>query len=167
MSELLNAFGINLKAIIFQSINFAIVLIVLARFVYRPLMRLVEERRKKIELGIKGGEEAAKLIAEADTIKGEKIRDGETEAVAIITRGEAQGTKRSQEIVSGAEKKAEYIIEEALATSAKRKQEEMQNVALEAQAMVKAALIKTVELSPEQVDDKLIHKALEVMKHGA
>ena len=160
MSELLNAFGINLKAILFQSINFAIVLIVLARFVYRPLMRLVEERRKKIELGIKGGEEAAKRIAEADRIKSEKIREGETEAIAVITRAEGQGTKRSQEIVSGAEKKAEYIIEEALATSAKRKQEEMEKVALEAQALIKQALIKTVELNPEQIDEKLIQKAL-------
>ena len=161
MSQLFEALGINLKALLIQGANFVILLAVLTFAVYRPLMRIVAERRKKIELGVRGGEEAAKRIAEAEQIKGEKIREGESQAVAIINKGEAQGQKRSQEIVAGAEKKADYIIEEALATASKKKQEEMEKVALEAQALVKQALIKTVELSPEQIDEKLIHKALQ------
>lgn len=160
MSALFSALGINIKSLLIQGINFVILLTVLTFAVYRPLMRIVAERRKKIELGVRGGEEAAKRIAEADKIKSEKIREGEAQAVAIISEAEGQGAKRSQEIVAGAEKKAEYVIEEALATAAKKKQEEMEKVSLEAQALVKAALIKTVELDPSQIDDKLIAKAL-------
>lgn len=160
MAELFDALGINVKALLIQGINFVVLLTVLTFAVYRPLIKIVKERRKKIELGIKGGEMAAAKIAEAEQIKSEKIRAGETEAVAIISKAEGQGQKRSQEIIHGGEKKAEYIIEEALATVAKKKQEEMEKVALEAQALVKAALIKTVELNPEQVDEKLIQKAL-------
>ena len=160
MSELFEALGINGKALLIQGINFVMLLTVLTFAVYRPLIKIVKERRAKIELGVRGGEEAARKIAEAEQIKSEEIRAGETEAVAIINQAEGHGQKRSQEIVAGAEKKAEYIIEESLATAAKKKQEEMEKVALEAQALVKAALIKTVELSPEQIDEKLIHKAL-------
>ena len=161
MTELFHALGINVKALLIQGINFVVLLTVLTFAVYRPLMKIIKERRAKIELGVRGGETAARKIAEAEQISSEKIRAGETEAVAIISKAEGQGQKRSQEIVHGGEKKAEYIIEEALATAAKKKQEEMEKVALEAQALVKQVLIKTVELGPEQVDEKLIHKALQ------
>ena len=161
MSELFQALGINGKSLLIQAINFGILLIVLTVFVYRPLARIMEERRKKIELGVRGGEEAAKRIAEAEEIKSATIRDGETQAVAIISKAEGEGQKRSQEIVHGAEKKAEYIIEDALATAAKRKQDELAQVAKEANMLVKQALIKTVELDPAHVDEKLIAKALQ------
>lgn len=161
MAELFEALGVNIKALLIQGANFVILLVVLTFAVYRPLLKIVKERRAKIELGVRGGEMAATKIAEAEQIKSATIRDAESQAVVMINQAEAQGQKRSQEIVHGGEKKAEYIIEEALATAAKKKQEEMEKVALEAQALVKQALIKTVELGPEQVDEKLIHKALQ------
>lgn len=160
MSELLNAFGINIKALIFQTFNFGVVLLVLTIFVYRPLVKYVEERRKKIQLGIEGGEKAAVIIKEAESTKASKIREGETQAVAIISGAEAEGQKRQQEIVHGAEKRGEYIVEEALAQASRRKQEELENLTREAQEIIKAALIKTVQLDPKQIDDKLISKAL-------
>lgn len=160
MSELLEALGINGKALLFQAINFGILLIALTWFVYRPLAKIMEERRKKIELGVKGGERAAKIIADAEQVKAQKITEGETQAVVIISKAEGEGQKRSQEIVHGAETKAEYIIEDALATAAKKKQEELEKLSLEANALVKAAIIKTVELDPKAVDEKLISKAL-------
>ena len=160
MSELFEALGINGKALLVQGINFVVLLVVLNFAVYRPLLKIVKERREKIELGVRGGEEAAKRIEEAERIKGAKIREGEAQAVAIISSAEGVGQKRSSEIVAGAEKKAEYIVEDALATAAKKKQEEMGRVALEAQALVKEAIIKTVELDPSQIDEKLIQKAI-------
>jgi len=160
MQELFEALGINGKALLIQGINFGIVLIVLTFFVYRPLAKFIEERRQKIELGIKGGEQAALIIQEAEEAKAGTIREGEKQAVAIIGKAEGEGTKRSQEIVHGAEKKAEYIVEEALAIAAKRKQEELERVAIEARALVKEAIIKTVKLKPEQIDEALIQQAL-------
>ena len=160
MSELFHALGINLSSLIIQGLNFAILLVVLIRFVYRPLAKIMEERRKKIELGVKGGEQAARILADPEQTKGEKIREGESQAVEIITTAEIQGQKRSQEIVSGAEKKAQYITEEALAIAQRRKQEEFEQLAKEANALVKAAIIKTVQLDPTQIDEALIQKAI-------
>src|SRR5436190_1708680 len=128
MSQLLEALGVNLKSLIIQAINFGIVLAVLTYFVYRPLAKLMEQRRQKIELGVKGGERAAVIIADAEKTKAIKITEGETQAVAIIGKAEGEGQQRSQEIINGAEKKAQYIVEEALAVATKRKQEEMEHL---------------------------------------
>lgn len=160
MSELFHALGIDGRHLIFQLINFGVLLIVLTVFVYRPLAKVVEARRKKIQLGIEGGERAEVIIKDAEHTKATKIREGETQAVAIIAGAEAEGTKRGQEIIHGAEKKGEYIVNEALTMAARKKEEEMENLAREAQEIIKAALIKTVELDPKHVDDKLIAQAL-------
>jgi|SRR3989344_529518 len=160
MSELFNALGINGKQLLIQAVNFGIVLVVLTLFVYRPLAKYIEERRKKIELGIKGGERAALIIQEAEETKASTIREGEQQAVTIIGKAEGEGAKRGQEVVHGAEKKAEYIIEEALSIAARRKQEELEHLVIEARAMVKEAIVKTVRLKPEQIDEALIQQAV-------
>src|SRR3990167_2786313 len=59
--------------------------VALTRFVYRPLMKMVEERRKRIEFGIKAGEKGAKIINEAEEEKAVIIKQADTRAVAIIS----------------------------------------------------------------------------------
>jgi len=60
MSALFTQLGINWKLLLAQGINFGLLLVVLAKFVYRPLLKLMKEQREKIEFGLKGAEEAAK-----------------------------------------------------------------------------------------------------------
>lgn len=160
MSELLHALGINGKSLIFQIINFSILLSVLTFFVYRPLAKVVEARRKKIELGIKGGEQAETMLKEAEQQKQATIHEGEKSAVAIMQKAENEGQKRSQEIVQGAEKKGQFIVEEALALAARKKQEEMDNMMKEARSLIREGIVKTVELDPKMVDEKLIDQAI-------
>ncbi len=160
MSQLFEALGINLKALIFQAINFGIVLVVLTIFVYRPLAKYMEERRKRIELGIKGGEEAARRLAAVDVESQERLRKADAAALTVVKESEQTGKKRFEEIVHGAEAKADYLLKEAAATSKRREVEAMDKVMAEAQALIKSALIKTVELDPKHVDEKLISQAI-------
>ena len=69
MNELFSQLGIDPKLLLAQGVNFVILLVVLTKFVYKPLMKMVEERRKKIELGIKGGEKAEQIIKQAEQEK--------------------------------------------------------------------------------------------------
>lgn len=160
MSQLFEALGVNLNALIFQAINFGIVLVVLTIFVYRPLARYIEERRKRIELGIKGGEEAERRLAQVDAESAERLRKANAVALSVVKESEQTGKKRFDEIVHGAEQKADYLLKEAAATSKRRDAEAMERVMAEAQGLIKSALIKTVELDPKHVDEKLISQAI-------
>ena len=60
MSELLSQLGINGKLLLFQAINFAIVLTVLTKLLYKPLLKVMRTRHDRIELGIRGAEIADK-----------------------------------------------------------------------------------------------------------
>ena len=164
MSELFSQLGIDSKLLLAQGVNFLILLVVLTKFVYKPLMKMVEERRKKIELGIKGGERARQIIEQAEQEKLGIIKEADVQAVSIISEAEKNAKARSQEIVLEADKKAQQALHEAMLMAERKEKEEMEKVSAEAKRLVKEAIIKTVQLRPDQVDAKLIEEAVEELK---
>ena len=70
MGVLLEQLGINWKLLVSQGVNFFILLTVLALLVYRPLLKTMEERKKKIELGLRGAEEVESRLKAIDTDRG-------------------------------------------------------------------------------------------------
>lgn len=165
MSELIHQFGIDWKLLIAQGTNFFILLIVLTVFAYRPLVRLMEERKNKIELGLKGAAEAEKRLNEIEEIKIKKIAETDKEAVAIIGKAEKKAHLRSQKIIMNAEEKAKDLLNETAKISEHKKQEALERLTAEAKTLIKTAIVKTVELDPAAIDEKLITQAIETIKH--
>src|SRR3989344_4480801 len=163
MSELLDTLGINGKLLIAQAANFLILLLILRWAVYKPLLKMMRERRERIEFGLKGAEEADRRLAEIETVRNQKLADADQQALALIAEAEKGGQKRAQEIVGGAEDKADYLLKEAANIAKQREAEAMANVGRQAGILVKEALIKAVELDPSAVDEKLINEAVKVV----
>ncbi len=164
MANLFSQLGINLPMLVAQAVNFLILLVVLTVFVYRPLLQMMEERRKKIEFGIKGAELAETKMAEAERKYGQRVKEADKEAVKIVSQAEVKAGERKKEIVTEAEEKSETILAEAKITAANRREEELSKLSKEAAILIKEAIIKTTELEPEAVDDKLILQAVESVK---
>ena len=160
MSELVNQLGIDWKLLLAQGVNFLILLVVLTKFVYRPLIKIVEERRSSIEFGIKAGEKGAKIINEAEEEKSEIIKKADVTAIGIISEAEKNAQKRAQEVALRADKKAQQTLKETMLIAERKEKEQMDKVEAEAKKLVKEAIIKTVQLKPEQVDEKLIEEAI-------
>ncbi|GIW65460.1 MAG: hypothetical protein KatS3mg096_511 [Candidatus Parcubacteria bacterium] len=69
MDQLLKAFGIDFKILIFQVINFFIVFFIIYKFFAKPLGQIIEERRKNIQEGLKLREEAERLLLKIKYLK--------------------------------------------------------------------------------------------------
>jgi len=120
---LLQDLGVDGPKLIAQLINFAIVLFVLWRFAYKPVLEMLENRRQKIAESMDNAEkiktelaetqaERDKVLAEANQKAQEMIADAKEAAQQV---GEAEGQK--------AVKQAEEIIRKAReATDADRDQ---------------------------------------------
>jgi len=164
MSALLAELGIDWKLLLAQGVNFLILLVVLTAFVYRPLVRLIEERRKKIELGLRGAEEVEGRLKEVEEIKVRTVAAADRTAAEMIGAAEKEGKRRTQEIVGEAAKKADSVLKEAAVVAEHRKLEELEKLGREANKLIKEAIVKTVELDPSQVDEKLIGRAFHAVK---
>ena len=65
----IGALGLDARGLVFQVINFAILLGVLYRFAYRPLLRVLEERRQTIEESLKSAADIKRVRQELEREK--------------------------------------------------------------------------------------------------
>src|SRR5258708_8655648 len=66
LHETAETFGWNWKLFLSQVISFCIVAYLLQRFAYKPILAVLEERRRKIEEGQINAEKIRKELAEAE-----------------------------------------------------------------------------------------------------
>jgi len=113
IQQIARTFGVDWSHLIAQIISFCIVCLLLYRFAYRPVLKMLEERRQQIAQGL------------ANT---EQIR-------AELARTEAQ----RQEVMDQANAQATKLIEEARVAAARVQEQETQKaIAAAEQIIVKA-----------------------------
>lgn len=161
----LAALGVDAKSLIFQLITFFLVFLVLKRFAFKPITKMLVERRKVIEDGVKMGQrmerERAKLDAEVIKV----MRDARTEADKIISNGQ----KEARDIIREAEKVGQRKVDTMLADATDRINEEAEQakrrLEKEIVGLVSDATEAIVEekIDPKK-DAKLIDKALKGRK---
>ena len=167
MQQLLDQLGIDWHLLLSQAVNFFLLLVVLRLFVYKPLLKLLHDRRQKIESGITKAEEADRRLIESEAIKKQKIKEGEAEAVAILKRTETESRALEEKMLAEAKRKEAEELASAQAILASKEEESRRMIEKEAAQLVRMAIVKTVEMSPESIDDALIAKAVEEAKQNA
>ncbi len=166
MNAFLEQFGINWKLFLSQLINFALILVVLNFFVYKPILKIIKKRNEKIKEGLDKAQEAAVRLQEVDHIGKQKMKEAQSQAQDIIKATYA----KAKDLEAQLQKKIEdsHMKEEKeLHANYKKQQQEAQALVIKnAIELVKKTVIKTVELDPEAVDEALIKKAIESTRHG-
>ncbi|MEK9173175.1 MAG: hypothetical protein AAB594_01200 [Patescibacteria group bacterium] len=163
MSELIHQLGLDWKLLASQGVNFLILLTSLTFLIYKPLIKITDERRRKIELGLAGAEEIEKRLKKIDLMKEEKLAEADKNAIKIIGEAEKRGDKRFEEILKNAESRASEVMIEAAQVAEQKKQEELNRLTEKANTLIKEAIVKMVELDPKYIDEKLISRAAEVI----
>jgi F-type H+-transporting ATPase subunit b len=107
----LEGLGINLGYLLVQIFNFLIVLVILRAWVYKPLLQMLERRRKTVAQSL----EDARVAAEARA-------NAEREAQAIIAQAQQEAAQRIREATERAEQVGREIKASAEAEAAELRQ---------------------------------------------
>ena len=99
--------GLSPNAFIIQLITFIFVFLVLKKFAFKPIVKMLEKRRQTIEDGITLGEKMEKRQSQLEQEHASVIRDARHDADKII----AIAHKESRELVQAAEKDAKVKVE--------------------------------------------------------
>src|SRR5256714_13685218 len=107
LKETAETFGWNWELFLSQVISFCIVAFLLQRFAYKPILAVLEERRRKIEEGQLNAEKIKKELAEAEKRYQEIVAKANADAQKMIdeTRGSAAhlSERKQQEAITAAE----------------------------------------------------------------
>src|SRR6266702_1602704 len=111
-------FGWNWKLFLSQVISFVIVALLLRRFAYKPILAVLEERRRKIEEGQLNAEKIKKELAEAEKRYQEIVTKGNADAQKMIDEARESAAHLSERKQQEAITAAEQIIAKAREASA-------------------------------------------------
>ncbi|MSU73721.1 ATP synthase F0 subunit B [Candidatus Kaiserbacteria bacterium] len=113
MSQLLAVFGVDWKLLLVQAVNFGLLLSVLTYFLYKPVLRIIDERQRKIAEGVKTAAAADQKLADA-TVEGEGIvGTAAREAEQLVAIARSRADEKGNEIVKAAEARANNVLKEA------------------------------------------------------
>ena len=159
-NELLSQLGINWKLFLSQTVNFFILLIVLTFFVYKPLLKIIKERNRRIKEGLDKAEEADVRLKEVDIIAKDKLKQADQDSIDIIKKTENRAKVLGDDLQKKAETHQEELMEQIQIGYKKQQEEVKELVYKEAVELVKKTIKKTVGLSPKEIDDALIKKRI-------
>ena len=107
------ALGFNLPGLIAQLINFGILLIVLRLFLYRPVVRLLDERKRRIEEGLNLAQEAAQQASASQDDARRALEEARAEGRQLVVQAQESSARLRDELRERAEAEAAQLVERA------------------------------------------------------
>ncbi|MFA7209518.1 MAG: F0F1 ATP synthase subunit B [Parcubacteria group bacterium] len=159
--ELLDNLGIDGRLLLAQLINFVILLAVLYKFAYGPVLKILEERTKKIENGLKDAEESHKKLAEISEKEAAVLVEARKNAQQIIKKSEETAVKNAEEIMALAKDQSNKILEQAKKQIEQEKEKILAEVKTEVAGLIMVAAGKIVDEKLDSEKDRdLINRSI-------
>ncbi|HDM43336.1 MAG TPA: ATP synthase F0 subunit B [Firmicutes bacterium] len=150
--------------LIYQIVVFLIFVYLMYRFVYNPVIRMIDERRRKVEMEV---EDAEKKIKDAETLKGQyekKISEIHKEIEQMKKDAEFKANEIRNKIISDAQEEANRIIEytkRRTEEERKRLMEDVRNYAVDLSIIVARKILE--EKIDKKSDRRLAERFLDEM----
>ncbi len=156
--QALQTLGINLPSLLWHTINFLVLIALLWRFLYKPVIRMLDERSNRIK----------ESMERAETIKEQLARTNEETRLALESaRKEAQGladqaSQIGEQIKAQARRDAQAEADKILERARQQiEQERRQAVAEARQEMANLVVMAAGKVLGRQLDDRAQHQLVE------
>lgn len=162
---LMSSLGIDWAMLGFQTLAFLILLLILKKFVYPPLVKMLDKRDEVVRASADAAMEAEKSASEAEVRTAELLDQAKREASEIIATAKEEATVVAKSIQDKAEAKSESLLASA--------KEEIDKEVMGAKVALKTEAIELVAMATGKVieqkidakqDAGLIKRALEEIK---
>lgn len=106
-------FGVDWAHFIAQCLSFAIVLFLLQRFAYKPILQVLEERRQRIKEGLENAEKIKAELAKTEAARQEALNQANQQANELIEEARSAAAKVLEQETQKAIATANQIIAKA------------------------------------------------------
>lgn len=109
----LTQFGIEPFYLLAQIVNFLVLLYLLKRFLYKPILEMLKKREEKIHEGLAAGAKGEALLIKAKEGEKEILHKAGEEAGILIEETKEHVTKLEQELLERAKDESEEMLKRA------------------------------------------------------
>jgi F-type H+-transporting ATPase subunit b len=165
--ETLGKLGINPAFLLSQLVNFTILFIILSILVWKPFLKMMDERRQRIQKGIEDAEAARRERARAEQEYEKRLEEARREADRMVAEAAQKGESAREEILAEARARAEKVVSEARETVERERQRMLADLRGQIAALSIAAANKLIgEALDEQRQRRLIDEFFSGIKAG-
>ncbi len=141
MEQITAVFGIDWKLLIAQAVNFGVVLVALRYFLYKPVLKMLDDRKRVVTEGVHKATEAAAKLEKASLERDEIVGGATRDAEGIISSAKEKAVATGSDMVKAAEAKAAAVLAEAAA----RAEEEKRRALKESEGEIARAAVLMAE----------------------
>lgn len=159
--ELLAKLGIEWPILITQAVNFAVLLFILERFVYKPVMKMLDDRREGVRLALEREVKSSAKLASAGTEREKLLAEARVESQKIIDEAKKDGESVKVKLVAGAKEE----IAKLKADADRKLKDERTRLVAEVKGEIGGLIVDTIEKAFSDVLDakaqgKMVEQAL-------
>jgi F-type H+-transporting ATPase subunit b len=153
--------GISLPTLITQVVSFIILLVLLRVFAYKPVMKMMDERSRRIKESLEQAEAVKQQSAKAEEDLKKQIEKASLEGQDRIARAVKAGEEVKQKAEEDAKKEAERLLTRARQEIRQERDEAIDGVRREFADLTVLAAGKVIEKSLDKAEHReLIDKVL-------
>ena len=113
--------GINIGLLASQLVNFILLAVLLYLVLYKPVLRMLNERKERIARSMADVDAARDAAAKAQLEYDRKVAEAQRKAQEIIAAAAQTGEKAKADIVADAHREADRIKQDAIADAEQQK----------------------------------------------
>lgn len=115
MQEILQAFGIEWSSLLAQIINFGILVFILSRFVYKPVLEMVDRRRAVIAESMEQAKEIERGKQKLEQERADMLKKADVEGGVLLQRAKDEAESMRAEIEKAAHAHAQQLVAKGMA----------------------------------------------------
>jgi F-type H+-transporting ATPase subunit b len=162
MEEAVSALGINMPVLIAQLVQFIVLFGLLYLVAYKPIMRMMDERSRRIKESMEQTELIKQQAEQAEVEYQKRIEAASQEGQELIARATRTGEEVRRQAQAEAKQDAEALITRAKAEIQRERDEAVDELRKEFADLTIAAAEKVIDRSlDKQAHRELIEKVLE------
>jgi F-type H+-transporting ATPase subunit b len=159
----LEGLGLNLGYVLVQIISFLVMVVILRAWAYKPILKMLEDRRNRIAQGLEDARVAAEARANAEKEAEEVLIKAQQDVAARVREATERAEEAMQEIKAEAETDAAETRQAAKAEAEQAKNQALGELRGQVAALAIAAAQKLIG---EALDEKRQHALIEEFFSG-
>ncbi len=158
--ELFSKLGLDVRLLIAQLINFAVLLFVLQKFLYRPLLDVLERRRRQVEANEEKEHTLATRLTALEAFCEERLIDAERRGSDIVRSAAEEAARLREKLVAESRAEAVRLKRAAQEALSHEREEALASVAREGEALVRAGVERVLaSIADQRTTELYLEKA--------
>jgi F-type H+-transporting ATPase subunit b len=152
--------GINWGLLIAQIFNVVLLVWLLTRYLYRPVLNMLNERTRRVQEGLQDAERVKEQLARAKQDYDAELARARQEAAGILGQAQERAKIQEQEIIAQARQEADHIRSEAREQAMQEREQLLRDLKNQMAELVTMTATRVLGEELKANHDRLIEESL-------